>query len=201
MHIRKATYNDIPRIMEICAEARDIMRSNGNMTQWTGGYPSEETIMADIDTGVGYVVWNGEEDSVGHVVEEAVGDAVGTAVGEAIGKTSVRKTSVGKTVGYFALIPGIEKTYIEIEGGRWIDDSAPYCTIHRLGSTKTSRGVARACFEWSWGQCRNLRIDTHEDNGIMRHCIEGFGFAYCGVIHLEDGSPRLAYQKVQHPLE
>lgn len=179
MHIRKATYNDIPRIMEICAEARDIMRSNGNMTQWTGGYPSEETIMADIDGGVGYVVWDSEEDSVGHVVEETVGDAVG----------------------YFALIPGIEKTYIEIEGGRWIDDSAPYCTIHRLGSTKTSRGVARACFEWSWGQCRNLRIDTHEDNGIMRHCIEGFGFAYCGVIHLEDGSPRLAYQKVQHPLE
>lgn len=193
MHIRKATYNDIPRIMEICDEARSIMRSNGNMTQWTGGYPSEETIRADIDGGVGYVVWDGEEDSVGHVVEEAVGDALGTAVGV--------HSHVGKAVGYFALIPDIEKTYIEIEGGQWIDDDAPYCTIHRLGSTKTSRGVARACFEWSWGQCRSLRIDTHEDNGIMRHCIEKFGFAYCGVIHLEDGSPRLAYQKIQHPLE
>ena len=149
MHIRKATYNDIPRIMEICDEARSIMRSNGNVTQWKGGYPSEETIRADIDGGVGYVVWDGEEDSVGHVVEEAVGDAVGTAVGvhshvgKTVGKT-VRKTSVGKVVGYFALIPDIEKTYIEIEGGQWIDDDAPYCTIHRLGSTKTSRGVARA---------------------------------------------------------
>lgn len=198
MNIRKATYNDIPRIMKICDEARSIMRSNGNMTQWTGGYPSEETIMADIDTGVGYVVWNGEEDSVGHVGEEAVGEeAVGDVVEEAVGDAVGVHSHVAKAVGYFALIPGIEKTYIEIEGGRWIDDSAPYCTIHRLGSTKTSRGVARACFEWSWGQCRNLRIDTHEDNGIMRHCIEGFGFAYCGVIHLEDGSPRLAYQKVQ----
>lgn len=164
MHIRKATYDDIPRIMEICAEARSIMRSNGNMTQWTGGYPSEETIRADIDAGVGYVV---------------------------------ETSCPGKAaVGYFALIPGIEKTYLKIEGGRWTDDDTAYCTIHRLGSTKASRGVARACFEWSWDQCRNLRIDTHEDNGIMRHCIEKFGFAYCGVIRLEDGSPRLAYQKV-----
>lgn len=30
----------------------------------------------------------------------------------------------------------------------------------------------------------------------MRHCIEKYGFAYCGVIHLLDGSPRLAFQKI-----
>lgn len=33
--------------MEICGEARGIMRADGNMTQWTGGYPSEDVIRAD----------------------------------------------------------------------------------------------------------------------------------------------------------
>lgn len=161
MSIRRATYDDIPRIMEICGEARCIMRADGNMAQWTGGYPSEEVIKADID---GYV---------GYVLEES-----------------------GRPDGYFAFIPGIEKTYLSIEGGQWADDSKPYCTIHRLASTKTSHGIAEACFEWCWSRCRNIRIDTHGDNRIMRHCIEKFGFTYCGVIYLQNGDPRLAYQKL-----
>lgn len=162
MNIRRATYDDIPRIMEICGQARLIMRSDGNMTQWTGGYPSEAVIKADIDGCVGYVMEN--ENS--------------------------------RLDGYFAFIPGIEKTYLSIEGGQWVDDSKPYCTIHRLASTITSHGVAGKCFEWCWSRCRNIRIDTHSDNRIMRHCIEKFGFTYCGVIHLQNGDPRLAYQKL-----
>ncbi len=161
MEIRRATYDDIPCIMEICGQARSIMRADGNMTQWTGGYPSESAIKADIDRRVGYVI---EAD--------------------------------GSPVGYFAFIPGIEETYLSIEGGQWVDGDKPYCTIHRLASTKTSHGVAGACFEWCWRECRNIRIDTHSDNRIMRHCIEKFGFTYCGVIHLQNGDPRLAYQKL-----
>ena len=161
MTVRTATYSDIPRIMEICSEARSIMRSDGNMSQWTGGYPSEDVIRNDIKNAVGYVIG---------------GDCPN---------------------GYFAFIPGIERTYLRIENGHWLDDVAPYCTIHRLASTKCSHGIARACFDWCWQQCENLRIDTHEDNRIMRHCIETFGFTCCGVIFLPDDSPRLAYQKIE----
>ena len=161
MRIRVAQYDDIPRIMELFEEAREIMRSDGNMTQWTGGYPSKDVIGTDIDASVGFVI-----------------------------------EACGQIEGYFAFIPGVEPTYLEIKGGVWIDDSSPYCTIHRLASTKVSRGIARACFEWCWNRCGNLRIDTHEDNRIMRHCIESFGFFYCGVIHLRNGDPRRAYQKV-----
>lgn len=103
----------------------------------------------------------------------------------------------GSLVGAFAFIPGEDPTYRVIEGGRWLDDTAPYATIHRLSSTKQSRGVARACFDWCWSRIRNLRIDTHEDNVIMRHCILKAGFRYCGVIHLLNGDPRLAYQKLE----
>ena len=161
IQIRAAKSDDIPRIMEICAQARGIMRADGNMTQWTGGYPSEDVIRADIDS------------SVGNVIEVE-----------------------GCPEGYFACIPGVEPTYLQIEGGGWLDESEPYCAIHRLASTRASHGIARACFEWCWGQCHNLRIDTHEDNRIMRHCIEAFGFSYCGVIRLCNGDPRLAFQKL-----
>ena len=57
MTVRKATYDDIPRIMEICTEARSIMRSDVNMSQWTRGYPSEDVIRND--NAVGYVIGDG----------------------------------------------------------------------------------------------------------------------------------------------
>ena len=42
--IRKATYDDIPALMEIFENARGIMRASGNMNQWNDSYPSEETV-------------------------------------------------------------------------------------------------------------------------------------------------------------
>lgn len=102
----------------------------------------------------------------------------------------------GAIVGAFSFIPGEDPTYKMIYDGAWIDAHAPYATIHRLGSTMKSKGVAAACFEWCWERIHNLRIDTHEDNAIMRHCIEKAGFRYCGVIYLLNGDPRLAYQKI-----
>lgn len=161
LKVRHATYDDVPRIMEICGEARSIMRSDGNFSQWADGYPSEDVVRKDIDRSNGYVI---ECD--------------------------------GRTEGYFAFIPGVEITYLKIFDGQWLDDSVPYCTIHRLASTTASKGIAETCFEWCWKQCSNLRIDTHEDNRIMRHCVEKFGFKYCGVIHLLNGDPRLAFQKI-----
>ena len=102
----------------------------------------------------------------------------------------------GSVVGTFAFIKGIEPTYNQIYEGRWLEDTLPYATIHRLASTRDSHGVAQACFDWAWEQCKNLRVDTHEDNHIMQHCIQKAGFTYCGIIYLADGSPRIAYQRI-----
>lgn len=44
--------------------------------------------------------------------------------------------------------------------------------------------------------CQSLRADTHADNKIMQHLLEKNGFARCGIIHVEDGTPRVAYQKL-----
>ena len=61
MEIRPATTNDIEVILEIIEQARSIMRENGNMTQWSDGYPSRETIAEDIANDDAYVCeQNGE---------------------------------------------------------------------------------------------------------------------------------------------
>jgi len=101
----------------------------------------------------------------------------------------------GRAVGVFSFIPGEDPTYRVIYDGAWKDTQTSYATIHRLGSAKDSKGVAAVVFDWCWKRIHNLRVDTHADNAIMRHCIEKAGFSYCGVIHLLNGDPRLAYQK------
>lgn len=47
---------DIPAIMEIFNLARGRMRAGGNMTQWTGGYPSEEVARADMEASRSFAV-------------------------------------------------------------------------------------------------------------------------------------------------
>ena len=46
------------------------------------------------------------------------------------------------------------------------------------------------------GKQKSLRADTHADNKIMQHLLEKNGFTRCGIIHVADGTPRIAYQKL-----
>ena len=56
LSVRPALRSDIKEIMDVIAAAKAIMRASGNLCQWTGGYPSEEVIINDIDKGWGRVV-------------------------------------------------------------------------------------------------------------------------------------------------
>lgn len=102
----------------------------------------------------------------------------------------------GKPIGTFAFIIGDEPTYHVIEHGAWIDDKSTYGTIHRLACLPNVHGVAQSCFEWCASQFHNLRVDTHVKNQSMIHVVEKFGFQYCGVITIANGTPRNAYQKI-----
>jgi RimJ/RimL family protein N-acetyltransferase len=101
----------------------------------------------------------------------------------------------GILCGVFAFIPGVEPTYQRIEEGKWLNEE-PYGTIHRVASDGTKRGVMRECLRYCEAQCSNIRIDTHRDNSIMQHLLKKYGFQLCGIIYVEDGTPRLAYQKI-----
>lgn len=50
-----ATPEHLATIVRVIDEARAIMRETGNMTQWTNGYPSADTILEDIRSGHGFV--------------------------------------------------------------------------------------------------------------------------------------------------
>lgn len=56
MTIREAKPTDIAEIMLVMEAAKGIMRSSGNMHQWTDGYPSEAAIMADMEKKGGFVI-------------------------------------------------------------------------------------------------------------------------------------------------
>ncbi len=53
--IRKAILSDIDNILAVYDSARSFMRATGNMTQWTGGYPSREVAESDIQRDSLYV--------------------------------------------------------------------------------------------------------------------------------------------------
>ena len=102
----------------------------------------------------------------------------------------------GELEGVFAFILGPDPTYTRIEDGKWLNDTLPYGTIHRLASSGKSKGVASAVIEWCLEHCESLRADTHADNKVMQHLLESEGFTRCGIIHVEDGTPRIAYQRM-----
>lgn len=70
---------------------------------------------------------------------------------------------------------------------------APYGTIHRVAGDGTVHGLFAACMDFCKGRMSHLRIDTHENNAVMRHLIARHGFLPCGTIYVEDGTPRLAF--------
>lgn len=99
----------------------------------------------------------------------------------------------GQIRGIFAFIIGIEPTYQHIDG-EWLNHEQ-YGTIHRVASDGKARGIMQVCLDYCWSILKNIRIDTHHDNKIMQHILEKEGFQRCGIIYVEDGSERIAYQK------
>ena len=102
-------------------------------------------------------------------------------------------TEDGAIRGVFAFIEGADPSYEYIEDGAWLNDE-PYGTIHRVASDEHAHGILAEAVKFCREKVDELRIDTHHDNAIMRHLIEKLGFTYCGVIYVDDGTPRVAYQ-------
>lgn len=97
-------------------------------------------------------------------------------------------------LGVFYYAEENDPTYGVIEDGAWLDDE-PYAVIHRIAVAARGRGVAAACFDFALARAGNVKIDTHACNLPMQRTLEKNGFCRCGTIYVEDGTPRIAYQK------
>jgi GNAT superfamily N-acetyltransferase len=168
MLIRKSDKSDIKFLMPIFEEARRTIAALG-IDQWQNGYPSEDVILDDIEKSQSYLC---EID--------------------------------GKVCGTFAMLENGEPTYDKIYDGEWLTgDSKKYIAIHRVAISVISRGSGlsgkmighAADFAKSLGR-DSLRIDTHRGNVVMRRMLEKNGFSCCGVIYLENGDERVAYERV-----
>lgn len=109
-------------------------------------------------------------------------------------KSSYVCTEGEEIVGVFRFTLGEDPTYKHIYQGSWLNEE-PYGVVHRIASASHKKGVATFCLEWCLVNCGNIRIDTHRDNHIMQRLLAKNDYRYCGIIYLEDGSERLAYQK------
>ena len=87
-------------------------------------------------------------------------------------------TKDGEIVGTFYFRIGEDPTYRQIYDGSWMDDS-PYGVVHRITTDRKARGTA-----------------THEDNRPMRKLLEKLGFSRRGTVVVEDGTERIAFEKV-----
>ena len=99
-------------------------------------------------------------------------------------------------IGTFAFVLGPDSTYLKIYEGKWLNEDNNYYVIHRISSKPKGKGIMKEILKFCFSKTKNIRIDTHRDNKIMRHILEKEGFKYCGIIYLEDGAERLAYQKI-----
>lgn len=167
MEFLKSSRKKLEHIIKIIGEAQEYLAIQ-NINQWQNGYPNKETILNDIKNNESYII----------TTKESV--IIGTAM------FSTKK----------------EPTYKSIEG-QWITKSdSKYGVIHRMAISNKYRkkGVAKFIFEKCEQQLikseiNSMRIDTHEDNLGMQRLLLKLKYLYCGIIYLENGDKRLAYEK------
>jgi len=166
MEFRIATISDINRIMDIIRQAQEYLRNKG-VDQWQDNYPNLNIIRDDIEKRKGYVL---EKD--------------------------------GQVVATVAISFSDEKTYEKIYEGKWITENE-YAVIHRIAVDNNFKGkrlsseiiaqVEKMCLQ---SDIYSIKVDTHKQNESMKKMLSNNGFQYYGIIFLEDGSERVAYEKV-----
>ncbi len=65
--IRKADIAELSILMDIFEQGKRIMRKDGNMKQWTGGYPTEEIVRKDIENGNCHICLDEGQNIVGTI--------------------------------------------------------------------------------------------------------------------------------------
>ena len=165
MNFRKSTKSDVSKIMEIVKQAQEYFKSQG-IDQWQNNYPNDEVINNDINNGESYVMLDGDD-------------------------------IVATTVISFAK----EKSYENILDGKWITNG-DYEVIHRIAveNAHKGKGLSHKIIKYAEEVCKqnnihSIKVDTHEDIILMQSLLKKNGFEYCGIVYLEDGGKRVAFEK------
>lgn len=133
--------------------------------QWQNGYPDITCIEKDIERKTGYLCIDMEN-----------------------------------IIGYLCIDFNGEPAY-ESLNGEWRSHQ-PYAVMHRLtiDNTYKGKGVASQIFQLVEELCieksvYSIKVDTDDDNQVMKHILQKNGFEYCGTISF-DNSEKIAYEKL-----
>ncbi|EJT6153545.1 GNAT family N-acetyltransferase [Clostridium perfringens] len=166
MEFRQANISDLDQIVEIIELSKKYLKET-KVDQWQDGYPAKEDLRRDIESGNSYVLTNKDE---------------------------IVATTVISLDG--------ESTYNSIFNGEWITNEE-YIVMHRVAvhDKYKGKGIFKELIKEAESLALNkgissIKIDTHRDNISMQRAVVKNDFKRCGIIYLEDGSERIAFEKV-----
>ena len=166
MEFRQAKISDLDQIVEIIELSKKYLKET-KVDQWQDGYPAKEDLRRDIESGNSYVLTNKDE---------------------------IVATTVISLEG--------ESTYNLIFNGEWITNEE-YIVMHRVAvhDKYKGKGIFKELIKEAESLALNkrilsIKIDTHRDNISMQRAVVKNDFKRCGIIYLEDGSERIAVEKV-----
>ncbi|MBS5968355.1 MAG: GNAT family N-acetyltransferase [Clostridium perfringens] len=166
MEFRQAKISDLDQIVEIIELSKKYLKET-KVDQWQDGYPAKEDLRRDIESRNSYVLTNKDE---------------------------IVATTVISLDG--------ESTYNSIFNGEWITNE-DYIVMHRVAvhDKYKGKGIFKELIKEAESLALNkgissIKIDTHRDNISMQRAVVKNDFKKCGIIYLEDGSERIAFEKV-----
>ncbi|WP_300259742.1 GNAT family N-acetyltransferase [Clostridium sp.] len=166
MEFRQASISDLDQIVEIIELSKKYLKET-KVDQWQDGYPAKKDLRKDIESENSYVLTNKDE-------------IIATTV-----------ISLDE-----------ESTYNSIFNGEWITNEE-YIVMHRVAvhNKYKGKGIFKDLIKEAEKLALNsnifsIKIDTHKDNISMQRALLKSGFKKCGIIYLEDGSERIAFEKL-----
>lgn len=167
MEFRLTKPEEASIVNQIIQDGKTVLKDN-QIPQWQGEYPNINDIYQDIACKQSYVLL--QDDVI---------------------------------IGSAALLNGEEPTYRVIQEGEWMTHDTPYMTIHRIAvaSDYQNKGLSHQLFAAFDDIAlekgvKSIRIDTHHLNTAMQRLLVSHGYRYCGIIIVQDGTIRDAFEKL-----
>lgn len=166
-YLRRAQLQDLPAIMKIIDDAKELLKKNGS-PQWQNGYPDQETFTQDIVMQTNWILINDNK-------------VVATATLQLTPEPTYRNITQGQWQQPDEPYATIHRVAIS---SNYRGQGLSKLLFSNLLTVGQMQGI------------KNFRVDTHRSNKAMQHIAENFNFKKRGIIKVNDQNDpeRLAYE-------
>ena len=166
-YLRRAQLQDLPAIMKIIDDAKELLKKNGS-PQLQNGYPNQETLTQDIAMQTNWVLINDNK-------------VAATATLQLTPEPTYRNITQGQWQQPDEPYATIHRVAIS---SNYRGQGLSKLLFSNLLTVGQMQGI------------KNFRVDTHRSNKAMQHIAENFNFKKRGIIKVNDQNDpeRLAYE-------